>query len=347
MAMGLIAAALGGAGKALATVGEMEAKKQNEAKLRKELMNMESEERLRIDEITRRRDIEGIQPKAEATARAELAVAPIKGQAEVAGETAKLDAANTSGLSAKRAEFKAGEAIADIDARSKLKVAEKEANEAADKRVAELTAEKNKGVTKLEAEKTARVEKEKYDAMISAGVPKAKADALMAEYTAGDTLRKKQTDDAIAAEIAKVKGLSTSKDYISGKSKISVAESAGNIAEINAREAAYNRREKTKSDEEKNPGLRLERQIKETEKEIGRILRVGDPKKILDEISFLESQAKKGDKDAVEKLAKIKPLSDELNSLSRELRSYKRGDSDSSSDKSSGKNRPSIESFNR
>ena len=35
MAMGLIAAALGGAGKALSSIGEIEAKKQNEAKLRK------------------------------------------------------------------------------------------------------------------------------------------------------------------------------------------------------------------------------------------------------------------------------------------------------------------------
>jgi hypothetical protein len=55
MAAGLLAAALGGFGKALSGIGEMEAKKQNEAKLRQQLINMESEQRLREDEITRKR----------------------------------------------------------------------------------------------------------------------------------------------------------------------------------------------------------------------------------------------------------------------------------------------------
>lgn len=55
MAMGLLAAAIGGFGKGLATVGEMESKKQNELDLRKQLMEMESEKRLREDEITRER----------------------------------------------------------------------------------------------------------------------------------------------------------------------------------------------------------------------------------------------------------------------------------------------------
>ncbi len=324
MAMGLIAAALGGAGKALATVGEMEAKKQNEAKLRKELMAAESEERLRIDEITRKRDIEGIGLKTEATAKANLAAAPIVGQTAVATETATLDAAKTNKLDEKRATAKVTGQMAELDARKALEASRKEAEAAADDLAAQLKAKQDKGIPKLEAQ----AEKAKYQAMIDAGVPKAKADALMAEYTAGDALRKKQTDDAIAAEIAKVKGLSTSKDYISGKSKISVAESAGNIAEINAREAA--RDKKDKGDRARNT-IEMERQIKETEKEMGRILGIGDPKKIPDELSYLESQAKKGDKDAIDKLARVKPLADELNSLSRDLRSYKRGGSDTSS----------------
>lgn len=69
MASGLIAAALGGFGKGLATVGEMEAKRQNEAKLRKEMLAAESEARLREDEITRgrafdyqKRDISELEP---------------------------------------------------------------------------------------------------------------------------------------------------------------------------------------------------------------------------------------------------------------------------------------------
>jgi hypothetical protein len=55
MAMGLLAAAIGGFGKGLANVGEMEAKKQNELDLKKQLMDMESVKRLREDEITRER----------------------------------------------------------------------------------------------------------------------------------------------------------------------------------------------------------------------------------------------------------------------------------------------------
>jgi hypothetical protein len=291
-------------------------------------MAAESEERLRIDEITRKRDIEGIGLKTEATAKANLAAAPIVGQTAVATETATLDAAKTNKLDEKRAESKVGGQIAELDARKKLEVDKRQAEADADKRIAELTAEKTKGVTKLEAERTARVEKEKYDAMISAGVPKAKADALMAEYTAGDPLRKKQAEDAITAEIDKVKKLAKDPGYIAGKKTLSIADSAGNIAEINAREAA--RDKKDKGDRARNT-IEMERQIKETEKEMGRILGIGDPKKIADELSYLESQAKKGDKDAIDKLARVKPLADELNSLSRDLRSYKRGGSDTSS----------------
>ena len=328
MAQGLIAAALGGFGKGLATVGEMEAKKQNEFNLKKQIMDMESEERLRIDEITRSRDIEGIGAKTAATAKANLAAAPLVGQAKVAEESSQLDAAKTAKLPEKRAEFKAGETIAELDARSKLEVDRKQAEADADKRVAELKAEKDKGVTKLEAEKTARVEKEKYDAMVTAGVPEAKAKALMADYVAGDALRKKQVDETIQAEIDKVKKLAKDPGYIAGKKTLSVADSAGNIAEINAREAARDKKEKT---EKARNTIEMERQIKETEKEMGRILGIGDPKKIPDEINYLESQAKKGDKNAIDKLARLKPLNDELDSLSRDLRSYKRGSSDSGS----------------
>ena len=69
MASGLIAAALGGVGKALSTYGELEVKKKNELDLKKELLNVESEKRLREDEITRgrafdyqKRDIEELEP---------------------------------------------------------------------------------------------------------------------------------------------------------------------------------------------------------------------------------------------------------------------------------------------
>jgi hypothetical protein len=324
MAQGLIAAALGGFGKGLATVGEMEAKKQNEFNLKKQIMDMESEERLRIDEITRKRDIEGIGAKTAATAKANLEAAPLVGQAEVATKTSILDAAKTNKLYEKEAEADVGGQMAKLDARRKLEASRKEGEDAADKLAAELKAKQDKDIPKLEAE----AEKSKYDAMITAGVPQAKAKALMAEYTAGDPLRKKQASDAIDVEIDKVKKLSKDPGYIAGKKTLSVADSAGNIAEINAREAARDKKEKT---EKARNTIEMERQIKETEKEMGRILGIGDPKKIPYEINYLESQAKKGDKNAIDKLARLKPLNDELNSLSRDLRSYKRGGSDTSS----------------
>lgn len=332
MAQGLIAAALGGFGKGLATVGEMEAKKQNEFNLKKQIMDMESEERLRIDEITRSRDIEGIGAKTAATAKANLAAAPLVGQARVAEESSQLDAAKTAKLGEKRAEEKVSGDIAVLDARTKLEADKKEAEAAANKRLAELNAEKDKGITKLEAERNARVEKEKYAAMDAAGVPKAKQDYLMKEWNAGkaqrDAAAVEAADNAIKAEIEKVKKLSGDKGYIAGKRTLSVADSAGNIAEINAREAARDRKEKT---EKARNTIEMERQIKETEKEMGRILGIGDPKKIPDEINYLESQAKKGDQNAIDKLARLKPLNEELNNLSRDLRSYKRGGSDSGS----------------
>ena len=85
MAMGLLAAALGGFGKGLANVGEMEAKKQNELNLKKQLMDIESEKRLREDEITRgrafeyqKRDISELEPlRTTAAVSREKALIPV------------------------------------------------------------------------------------------------------------------------------------------------------------------------------------------------------------------------------------------------------------------------------
>jgi hypothetical protein len=83
MASGLIAAALSGFGKALSTTGEMEAKKQNELDVRKQLLNMESERRLREDEITRGRAFD-YQKKEVAE------IEPLRTTAKVAEATALL-----------------------------------------------------------------------------------------------------------------------------------------------------------------------------------------------------------------------------------------------------------------
>lgn len=300
---GLIGGIMKGFGGGLEQVGQVELKKQSEMDLRKQMLEMESEKRLREDEVRRERDLAYIPKTAEASARAEVTTAPIKAEANVAGRVATVTAEN-------KAEINRLEAEAD-----------------ANKRLQKAEALKKSGALAAEANVSALTEKEKYKALIDNGVPKAKADALMADYNAAEPQRKKEAEDKIAAAINEAKKLAGDKSYLGAVSKIKVAESAGDIAEINAREAARN--DSDKKERARNT-IEMERQIKETNNEIGRIIGIGDPKKIPDELSYLQSQAKKGDKDAIEKLAKIKPLTDELDNLSRDLRSYKRSGSNTS-----------------
>jgi hypothetical protein len=299
MAQGLIAAALGGFGKGLATVGEMEAKKQNEFNLKKQIMDMESEERLRIDEITRSRDIEGIGAKTAATAKANLAAAPYVGETSVAEETAKLDAAKATDLDKKR-----GEA-------------------SANKRLEELRAEEDKGVTKLEAERTARVEKEKYDAMITAGVPEAKAKALMAEYTAGDPLRKKQASDAIDAEIKALTTKMASSEYRAAREKEEKLKAISGIAEIKAREAGYRGREKN----ERGTTI-TELKTKLTVAEDRLATELGVPRAKINEAKLvLEKKAGRGDVAAAKKLKDIEPYRNDVQRAQETISRWKYTDS--------------------
>lgn len=164
MAQGLIAAALGGFGKALSTIGEMEAKKQNEAKLRKELMDMESEERLRLDEIMYERKLERM-PKeaivqAESTAgaeaagykkRADLGVPTLAADYGVATEGAKLDAEKKANLPERRAELKSRETKAQIDEDIKLGVPGAQAGLKVLQRIEELKAADLKNLSGEEA----------------------------------------------------------------------------------------------------------------------------------------------------------------------------------------------------
>jgi hypothetical protein len=107
-------------------------------------------------------------------------------------------------------------------------------------------------------EATAKAEADKFDALIKAGVPEAKARALVAEGTAaaktretlapinakaGDVefeqnkaLEGKKATAATAAKITETKTLSESDDYLEGTGKLSKAAKAGDIkiAEIKA-----------------------------------------------------------------------------------------------------------------
>jgi hypothetical protein len=344
MAQGLIAAALGGFGKGLATVGEMEAKKQNEFNLKKQIMDMESEERLRIDEITRKRDIEGIGAKTEATAKANLAAAPLVGQAEVATKTSRLAAAKTNNLYEEEAEADVRGQTAKLDARRKLEASRKEGEDAADKLAAELKAKQDKDIPKLEAE----AEKAKYDAMITAGVPQAKAKALMADWNAGkaqrDAAATEAADNAIKAEIEKVKKLSTDKGYIAGKKTLSIADSAGNIAEINAREAGYKSRDKKES------GGRTtitELKTKLTVAEDRLATELGVPRAKINEATLvLKKKADRGDAAAAKKLKDIEPYRNDVDRAQETISRWKDTDSGKSgNDGEPGPKKKPLSSF--
>ena len=376
MAQGLIAAALGGFGKALSSIGEMEAKKQNEAKLRKELMDMESEEKLRLDEVMFQRKQNRAIPEAQTTAKANVAgqvttieernktnLPALEAQSKVTNINAELAAMSEAGIYDKQAKAKYDALNAEIDAAEKSGYDVKEARRTANALKAKFDAEETAGIPRLqanrdatqrlenvralveknvvkeEADLLAKQELAKVQAMTAQGVPEAEAKLLSAKWKA----QKAQRDEAAAEKtqqemndlITKMKDPNYKKAV---KTKEGLEVTGSLILQAN-------RDKKDKTDRARNT-IEMERQIKETEKEMGRILGIGDPKKIPDEINFLESQAKKGKQDAIEKLAKLKPLNDELNNLSRDLRSYKRGGSDVDSSSGSG-NKPSIESFNK
>ncbi|CAB4158870.1 hypothetical protein UFOVP713_30 [uncultured Caudovirales phage] len=444
MADGLIAAAIGGFGKALSSIGEMEAKKQNEAKLRRELMDMESEERLRLDEIMFERKMKRLPQEATATAEAnvtaeaagyaaaeKLNLPTIRAKTEVgkktaqyaaedeaglttieakrdaeklkAGITAKseaglpeaqgayaarekiearlaelnlsalknlsaleakakydaliadIDAAEKSNIDVREARRKANAILADINAKKEAGVPKAEADAAADKRVQEIKSLEEKGVYKVEAQGAAnkrleeiravtekgliqeeaallaRQELAKVQAMTAQGVPEAKAKLLAAEWKAGKTQRDEaaaeQTQQKINSEIETARKLAGDKNFLKDVAKIDIAKGAGERYNALYRE---NLRDSSEKKERSRNTIEMERQIKETNNEIGRIIGIGDPKKIPDELSFLESQASKGDAKAIDKLKKVKPLLDELTNLSRDLRSYKRGGTNTS-----------------
>lgn len=352
MAMGLIAAALGGAGKALSSIGEMEAKKQNEAKLRRELMDMESEERLRLDEITFGREMERAPIRAKTTAEANVlgeaagykaaeraGLPKIRAAAKVGEKTSQYAAEDEAGLTTIEAKREADRLKAGITAKSEAGLPKAEADYAADKRLEEIRAVTEKNLFKEEADLLAKQELAKVQAMTAQGVPEAEAKLLSAKWKAQKTQRDEAAAEKTQQEMNDLITKMKDPNYKKAVKTKEGLEVTGSLI------LQANRDKKDKTDRARNT-IEMERQIKETEKEMGRILGIGDPKKIPDEINYLESQAKKGKQDAIDKLAKLKPLNDELNNLSRDLRSYKRGGSDADSSSGSG-NKPSIESFNK
>ena len=165
MAQGLIAAAIGGFGKALSSIGEMEAKKQNEAKLRKEIMDMESEERLRLDEVMHERKLKRLPEEAIAQAKANVGAESTtldestrlnlperKAVAAATSEKLGYAAKTNAGVPAAAATYEATTASEKLKARENLGVVEAEAREDVRKDVAKLVAENGSEKAKLLAQ---------------------------------------------------------------------------------------------------------------------------------------------------------------------------------------------------
>jgi hypothetical protein len=317
---GLIGGIMKGFGGGLEQVGQVELKKQSEMDLRKQMLEMESEKRLREDEVRRERDLAYIPKTAEASARAELTTAPIKAEANVAGRKATLEAEN------------------------KTEINRLEAEADANKRLQKAEALKKSGALAAEANVSALTEKEKYKALIDNGVPKAKADALMADYNAAEPQRKKEAEDKIAAAIAEAKTLAKDKDYLGAVSKIDVAKSAGNIAEINAREKAYLTREGGKDGETTKD---LERQQSAATERLAYELNV--PKnKVNEELGALRKKAERGDTNAAARLKELSGFTKDWEDANSRLREWQRSNRDkpgTSEEKPTA--RKPIESFNK
>jgi len=134
MLAGLIGAAasgLKGAADAYSMGAKSEFDKNQKIDLSQELLNMEEQKALRVDEITRSRNLEDVGRLATANA----AAAPIVARGNVAGQVATADAVSTSGLAGKLAANKAAgfnaDAVAGVPAaEANLKTAQLTANKA-------------------------------------------------------------------------------------------------------------------------------------------------------------------------------------------------------------------------
>jgi hypothetical protein len=311
---GLLSGVMKGFGAGLEQVGQVELKKQSELDLRKQMMEIESEKRLREDEVRRERDIAQIPKEASARAEAEKTVAPIKAEADVAGESARIDASTRANIPERRAA---------LDARM---TAEK------------LKAERAQNLVDLRAD-AARAEE---DALVKAGVPAAKAKRLMAEFNAAEPQRKAEAkekiDNAIREQLELNKALANDPNLRKRK----ISEAAGEIAVVNAREANYAKRDRDQGGGKINTAD-LNRKVDIAEDRLADEL--GVPKNRMSEA--LASLRKKTDDASVKKLKNLEPLIQDLNRHRDNLLKWREtpeGSKDSG--KTTGEKRP-IESFNR
>lgn len=374
MAQGLIAAALGGFGKALSNIGEMEAKKQNEAKLRRELMDMESEEKLRLDEVMFQRKQNRAIPEAQTTAKA-----------NVAGQVTTIEERNKTNLPALEAQSKVTNIDAELAAMSKAGIYDKQARAKYDALNAEIDAAEKSGYDVKEARRTANALKAKFDAEETAGIPKLQAnrDATQRLENVRALVEKnvvKEEADLLAKqELAKIQAMTAQgvpeaeAKLLSAKWKAQKAQRDEAAAEKTQQEMndlitkmqnpKYKKAERTQAvnkrvvsdsgtPKERVTTADLLRKLQVAEDELAEALGVSDKKKINEEIRLLTEMAnnkKNPNLEAKQKLKDIEQLRANVKRRRDELQNWrdKPEEDKSGNDKKSGNGKPSIESFNR
>ena len=192
---GLISGVLGGAAKAYGEGAQMEMKKQSELDLRKQLLEAESEKRLREDETKRERDLKGrLDEEARVQSPAYLA-------AQATTEAGKYDALIKAGVP----EAKARALVAEGTAAAKTR-----------KDLAPINAEADivEGAAKLGTQMA---------------LAPATAAAAKITYDAGKQLDMNKAADAVIAKIAETTALSGDTTYLEGMAKLSKASKAAEI----------------------------------------------------------------------------------------------------------------------
>ena len=374
MAQGLIAAALGGFGKALSNIGEMEAKKQNEAKLRKELMDMESEEKLRLDDVMFQRKQNRAIPEAQTTAKANVAgqvttieernktnLPALEAQSKVTNIDAELAAMSKAGIYDKQAKAKYDALNAEIDAAEKSGYDVKEARRTANALKAKFDAEETAGIHKLQANRDATQRLENVRALVEKNVVKEEADLL-----AKQELAKVQAMTAQGVPEAEAKLLSAK--WKAQKAQRDEAAAEKTQQEMNdlitkMQNPKYKKAERTQAvnkrvvsdsgtPKERVTTADLSRKLQVAEDELAEALGVSDKKKINEEIRLLTEMAnskKNPNLEAKQKLKDIEQLRANVKRRRDELQNWrdKPEDDKSGNDKKSGNGKPRIESFNK
>jgi len=244
-----------------------------------------------------------------------------------------LRIAKELGVDVAQAERDAEKENARISALIKNRVPANEAKLANERNLEKVRAQLNSTIVTEEADLLAKQELAKVQAMTAQGVPEAKAKLLAAEWKAGknqrDDAAAEQTQQKINSEIETAKKLAGSPTYLKDVAKIDVAKGAGERANAQFRDSL--RDKKDKEELERN-SITMERQIKATQAQMADILGV-EPKKVNEEKAYLEAQAASGKASPAEqaKLARLKPLIEDLDALRSELRSLQRSGADKSS----------------